>query len=111
MPRNSDISLPSLNRILGQLGSNLKLARLRRKLSTNQVAERAGINRMTLGKIESGNPSVSLGNYLKVMHVLGLHKDMELIAHDDELGRKLQDAALTLKKRAPKRPEMKHVKH
>lgn len=67
-----------------------------------QVAERADISRPTLVSIEKGNPNVSMGAYIKVLFVLGLEQDIANIAKDDELGRKLQDARLTVKKRAPK---------
>lgn len=90
-------------KIINELGENLRLARLRRKLSTRQVAERAGIGRTTLYEIEKGNPNVSLGNYAQVLSVLGLADDLLNVAKDDLLGRKLQDAKLTIKERAPKR--------
>jgi transcriptional regulator with XRE-family HTH domain len=98
---NSGIS-PSVIEILADLGINIKLARLRRKLSTTQVAERAGVNRVTLWQIEKGSPRVSMGAYAQVIFVLGLEKDLLNIAKDDILGRKLQDAKILLKKRAPK---------
>ena len=43
------------------VGENIKLARKRRKLTTIQVSERAGIDRKTLYQIEKGKPSVSIG--------------------------------------------------
>jgi transcriptional regulator with XRE-family HTH domain len=98
---NSGIS-PSVIEILADLGINIKLARLRRKLSSTQVAERADINRVTLWQIEKGSPRVSMGAYAQVIFVLGLEKDLLNIAKDDILGRKLQDAKILLKKRAPK---------
>jgi hypothetical protein len=55
-----------------------------------------------LVSIEKGNPNVSIGAYIKVLFVLGLERDIIHIAKDDELGRKLQDARLTVKERAPK---------
>lgn len=85
------------------MGENIKLARLRRKLSSEQVAERAGIGRSTLVKIEQGHPGVGIGNYLNVLRVLGLEQDFLLLAKDDELGRKLQDAQLITRERAPKK--------
>ncbi len=91
------------NKILLVFGENIKLARLRRKLSTKQIAERAGISRTTLYEIERGKPNVSIGNYAKVLSVLGLANDLLNVAKDDELGRKLQDANLVVKERAPKR--------
>ena len=91
------------DKIIKGFGENIKLARLRRKLSTKQVAERAGISRRTLYDIERGKPSVSLGNYAQVLFVLGLADDLLNVSKDDLLGRKLQDAKLVIKKRAPKR--------
>lgn len=88
--------------ILTTLGENIKLARLRRKLSIRSMAERAGIAASTLGYIEDGSPSVSLGSYLQVLSVLRLEDDLLLIADKDPLGRQIQDAGLVVKKRAPK---------
>jgi len=96
------ILLPSHQRILDQLGEEIKLARLRRKLNTEQVAERAGISRSTLWQIEKGMPSVAIGSYLHVLFVFGLEKNFLNIANDDVLGRKLQDAEILVRKRAPK---------
>ncbi len=97
--------LPSIKRILQEFGENIKLARLRRKLSTEQVSERANLSRPTLLAIEKGFPGVSMGSYAQVLFVLGLEKDLLKIAGDDKLGRKLQDAGLIIKERAPKKPK------
>ncbi|MDH8701822.1 transcriptional regulator with XRE-family HTH domain [Dysgonomonadaceae bacterium PH5-43] len=102
MKRTKTVILPRLTRLLGEMGENIKLARLRRKLTAEQVAERAGISRSTLWQVEKGLPSVSLGTYAQVLFVLGLEQDLQSIAKDDILGRKLQDAKLTVGKRAPK---------
>jgi transcriptional regulator with XRE-family HTH domain len=99
--------LPRLTKILEELGEAIKLARLRRKLSMEQVAERAGISRSTLWQIEKGLPNVSMGYYAQVLFVLGLEKNLSNIAIDDVLGRKLQDAEILVKKRAPKKQIMK----
>ena len=95
--------LPRAKKILTTVGENIKLARLRRKLSSEQVAERANISRPTLLSIEKGSPGVGIGSYLQVMVALGLEKDFLLLAKDDVLGRKLQDVNLTPKERAPKK--------
>ena len=103
MKGTKTILLPKLIKILEELGENIKLARLRRNLTTEQIAERAGISRSTLWQVEKGLPSVSLGTYAQILFVLGLEKDLQLIAKDDVLGRKLQDANLLVRKRAPKK--------
>lgn len=102
MGRKKQVVLPSLQRLLDELGENLRLARLRRRFSASIVAERAGISRNTLRAIERGNASVTFGAYVNVLLCLGLEKDLRLIARDDELGRKLQDANLPIRARAPR---------
>jgi transcriptional regulator with XRE-family HTH domain len=97
------VLLPKLERILMTTGENIKLARLRRKLSTEQIAERANISRPTLWAIEKGSSTVAFGAYAQVLFVLGLEKDLLKLGSDDVLGRKLQDAEILVKKRAPKR--------
>lgn len=103
MAKKKIVILPKTKRILEEMGVNIKLARLRRKLSSQQVAERANISRPTLSAIEQGKPTVSIGSYLLVLQVLGLEKDFLLLAKDDELGRKLQDVGITTNERAPRR--------
>jgi transcriptional regulator with XRE-family HTH domain len=103
MKSKSVILLPQTQRILDEFGENIKLARLRRKLSTEQVAQRAGISRSTLWMIEKGTSTVAMGTYLQVLFILGLEQDLLNVAKDDLLGRKLQDAGLLVKKRAPKK--------
>ncbi len=98
-----NIILPRGKSILEELGENIKLARLRRKLSVEQISERAGISRVTLWNIEKGKESVSIGGYFQVLFVLGLEKDFLNLAKDDLFGRKLQDLNLITKKRAPKK--------
>jgi transcriptional regulator with XRE-family HTH domain len=80
------------------VGENIKLARKRRKLTTMQVSERAGIDRSTLYQIEKGNGSVSMVSYFNTLRVLGLQDDFLKLAADDSFGRKLQDLKLMGKK-------------
>lgn len=87
--------MPDTENILKTMGEQIKMARLRRRLSATFVAERAGISRSTLWKVENGNPSVAVGIYAAVLHALNnMDKDLLKIAGDDELGRKLQDMDL-----------------
>ena len=96
--------LPETEEILRILGEQIKLARLRRNLTAELVAERAGISRATLWKIESGNPACAMGSYAAVLHALNyMDRDLLLVAKDDEMGRKLQDLNLITKKRASRR--------
>lgn len=88
---------PKEKRMLRKVGEQIKLARLRRKLSTALVAERAKISRATLWKIENGDPTVSMGAYLSVLFAIDLAEDILFLAREDEEGRKLQDQRLLWK--------------
>jgi transcriptional regulator with XRE-family HTH domain len=94
MNRKKQLVFPKYQKILEQVGENIKLARKRRKLTTMQVAERADIDRSTLYHIEKGNSSVSMAAYFNTMRVLGLQDDFLKLAADDDFGRKLQDLQL-----------------
>jgi len=88
------IILPKYQKVFDGIGENIKLARKRRKLTAEQVSERAGIHRATLYRVEKGDPSVAMGIYFNVLKVLNLESDFSKIASNDTLGRKLQDLNL-----------------
>ena len=88
---------------LALTGEQIRLARLRRNLSMEQVAERAQCSIPTLTKVEKGIATVTIGTYLRVLYVLGLHQDILLIAKDDPLGRSIQDLNLPHRERATKK--------
>ncbi|MEK0426386.1 MAG: hypothetical protein RJB11_2477 [Planctomycetota bacterium] len=94
MARQRPVLFPKHQRLLEQLGENLRLARRRRKLTTGQVAERAGISRSTLYHLEKGDANSSLAVLLQVLVALKLENDLVKLASDDELGRKLADIEL-----------------
>ena len=103
MGRKAVSVLPQTQSLLSQMGEQIRLARLRRHLSSELVAERALISRQTLTAIEKGSASVAIGAYAAVLHALGgLEQDLLMIAKDDELGRKLQDLDLPQRLRAPR---------
>ncbi len=96
--------VPATENILKTMGGQIKLARLRRDLSAELVAERAGISRASLWKVESGNPAVAIGIYAAVLHALGnMDRDLALVAKDDEMGRQMQDLNLMTRKKASRR--------
>jgi transcriptional regulator with XRE-family HTH domain len=103
MPRKSPVIFPAEQRQLQQLGERLRLARLRRGLSTATVAQRAGIARSSLYKAEGGYPGLTLGSYIRIMAVLGLGGDVDALAADDKVGRKLQDLGLDPERRVAAR--------
>lgn len=94
MPSKAQPTFASERARLAGFGERLRSARLRRKFSAETVAQRAGVSRMTLHRMEKGDPAVTFGNYLKVLGVLHLEADLDQVARDDELGRKLQDLEL-----------------
>lgn len=94
MPHKPPTVFPQEQRMLAELGERLRLARLRRKLGNAAVAQRCGISRSTLYKVEAGNPGATIGSYLRVLAALGLDGDLRALAADDKVGRRLQDLAL-----------------
>ena len=94
MNTKKQIIYPKHQEILSAMGEQFTLARKRRSLTLVQVAERAGIHRETLRKVEKGDASVALGSYFNVLRVLNLQKDFLKLAADDEFGKKLQDLNL-----------------
>ena len=91
------VNLPiPVQKALRKLGQDISVARRRRRIPTSLMAERTGISRATLVKIEKGEPTVSLGGYASVLFVLGLTdrlQDLADITHD-LTGRELAEEAL-----------------
>lgn len=86
----------SVKRGLAKLGEDIKSARIRRRITTTLMAERAFISRPTLLKVENGDPSVSIGIYATVMFVLGLAPRLAELAdvRSDEVGLQLDEERL-----------------
>lgn len=76
------------------MGEQIMLARKRRHLSMQDVAERASVTRLTISKVEHGDPTVAIGIYARVLYALNMENDIRLLAGNDALGRDLQDAEL-----------------
>lgn len=105
MPRTSPpLPLP-VRRILRKLGADIRDARRRRRLTAAIIADRARIDRATLGRVERGMPSVSLGVYATVLFVLGLVDALSDVADPakDHVGRLLDEERLPQRVRMPRR--------
>ena len=100
MPGKAPLAFPAESKLLADFGERLRLARLRRRLTAIMVSQRADISRPTLAKAERGDPSVTLGTYLRVLAIYGLENDLAAVAGDDALGRRLQDLALPAPRKA-----------
>lgn len=99
-------SLPiPVRRALRKLGQDISDSRRRRRIPLDLMAERANLSRSTLGKIEKGDPSVSLGGYATVLFVLGLTDRLSGLADAayDTLGRLVDDENLPKRIRLPSR--------
>lgn len=90
---------------LATFGEQIRCARLRRNLTIEQIAERAGCSQPTVIRVEKGNPSVAMGTYLRVLYAIGIDQDILLLAQNDPLGRTLQDLNLPHRRRATAKKE------
>lgn len=99
MGRGKVILYPQVQKKLEDLGHRIKLARLRRKLTIEMVAERAKISRFSVREVEKGSPSVAIGIYVNVLMAIGMVKELDNFLADDTLGRMLQDDELLKYKR------------
>lgn len=104
MARTFQRPFPSVAKQVQELGERIRLARLRRKLSTILFAERMGVSRETLRRLEAGDPNIAVGTYMRALRVLGLDQDIDAVARDDVLGRKLQDVAALAAMPRPRGP-------
>ncbi len=105
-----DLMLPiPVRRALRKLGQDIRDARLRRRIPTAIMAERASISRTTLNKIEKGDPGVSLGNYANVLFVLGMAERLGELADvkTDTVGLELEEERLPQRIRGPRRSGQK----
>jgi transcriptional regulator with XRE-family HTH domain len=95
----------AVKRALAKLGEDIRNARLRRRITTTMMAERAFITRTTLRKVERGNPGVSLGIYATVLFVLGLTPRLAELAdiRIDEVGLQLEEERLPQRVRQSKK--------
>ncbi len=91
MAKRTPPVFPVAARQLVALGERLAAARKRRRMTQRTLAVRAGISIPTLRKLENGDAGVSLATFVRILQVLGLAGDIDHLAAEDELGRRLQD--------------------
>jgi transcriptional regulator with XRE-family HTH domain len=102
MRSNPPLPLP-VQRALAKLGQDIRSTRLRRRITTTTMAERAFITRPTLRKVERGDPGVSLGIYATILFVLGLTPHLADLAdaRTDDIGLQLEEERLPKRIRQP----------
>ena len=88
---------------LRKLGQDINDARRRRRITAQLMAQRAGLSRSTIGKIEKGDPTTSMGSYGAVLFVLGMEKRLSDLVDSihDLVGRRLEDENLPQRVRIP----------
>lgn len=102
MSKKTYLPIP-IQKVLRQLGKDISDARRRRRIAVKLMSERAGFSRITLSKIEKGDPSVSMGSYASALFVLGMSDHLAQVADasHDIVGRELEDESLPQRIRAP----------
>jgi transcriptional regulator with XRE-family HTH domain len=93
-------------RALRKVGQDINDARRRRRITIQLMAERANLSRATIGKIEKGDSTTSIGGYASVLFVLGMTDRLSDVVDSvhDLIGRRLEDEKL------PQRVRMPHKK-
>lgn len=88
---------------LEELGQRVRIARVRRRMSTDDLAQACGIGRRTLYRIENGEPGIALGTFLSVLWKLALLDTIRAVANPDtdEHGKILEAAARPQRVRVP----------
>lgn len=96
MKRNAAAQSPETLQLLSRLGVAIRRARLRRRLTQLQLAERAGLSKQTMGRLEGGDPGIALGSFLEVLAVLERAWVGEFVEHleADNPGRVLENSRL-----------------
>ena len=102
MANKSTILTSEMEQALEKMGLRIKNARLRRNITAEEIADRAGISKGTLTSIEIGIATVSIGAYVSALNVLGMEKDLELVAMDEEGKQKYEKVYLKKRERAAK---------
>jgi transcriptional regulator with XRE-family HTH domain len=94
-----------VQRALRKLGHDIRDARRRRRIAVAIMAERASISRMTLNRVEMGEPGVSMGIYATVLFVLGMTERLADLAdpRNDPVGLAIEEEHLPQRIRRKRR--------
>lgn len=94
----------SILSVLERTGKNIQIARKRRRIPLREMSKRTMVSIPTLRKVESGNPSVSLGIFLQILWVLQLHFEFESLTtpEKDTIGKQLEEQRLPKRVHPPK---------
>ena len=84
MPTKAPVIADSAKAALIALGQRIRTQRKNFHVSANVAAVAAGMSRVTLHRIERGEPSVTMGAYLNAMNALGL--DIDMVPHSPAIG-------------------------
>ena len=106
MANKTNLPIP-VQKALRKLGQDISDSRRRRRIPVALMVERAGLSKATLGKIEKGDPTVSLGGYAAVLFVLGLTERLGDMAdaNHDTVGRMLEEENLPKRIRLPSKED------
>lgn len=99
-----NLPIPAL-KALRKLGQDINDARRRRRITLGLMAERAGLSKATISKVEKGDPTASMGAYAAVLFVLGFTDRINELADasHDLTGRQLEEEKLPQRVRLPKK--------
>ena len=77
--------------LLQRVGENIKIARVRRRITIKELANRVHVDERTISRMEKGDPSISFKNLVTVLISLNIADSIEELAHPDhdEVGKAL----------------------
>jgi transcriptional regulator with XRE-family HTH domain len=93
-----------VKRAMKKIGQDLADARKRRRIPMRLAAERAGISRSTLTRIERGDEGVAFGAYARILFVMGMERRLADLADagHDAIGLELEAESLPKRIRMPR---------
>lgn len=89
---SSHFMIDGVAELLQRVGENIKIARVRRRITIQELANRVHVDERTISRMEKGDPSVNFKNLLTVLMVLGIADSVTALAHpdSDEVGKALE---------------------